>query len=66
MREMYIILGWIGWIWLAIVMVLLPAGLWVQHLRRRRHGVRAMATTTMATTTGTVGVEVNGNNEKQS
>ncbi len=55
MREMYIILGWIGWIWLAIVMILLPAGLWVQHLRRRRQSM-----------TGARGVEVNGKNEKQS
>jgi hypothetical protein len=38
MREMYIILGWVGWIWLGIVMILLPAGLWIQHLRRRRNG----------------------------
>jgi hypothetical protein len=50
---MYIILGWIGWIWLAIVMILLPAGLWVQRLRRQQ-------------TTGSRGVEVNGKNEKQS
>jgi heme exporter protein D len=49
---MYIILGWVGWIWLAIVMILLPAGLWIQHLRRRRNGVR--------------GFEVTGKNEKQS
>jgi hypothetical protein len=35
---MYIILGWVGWIWLGIVMILLPAGLWVQHLRRRNRG----------------------------
>jgi hypothetical protein len=55
---MYVILGWVGWIWLAIVAVLLPLGLWMQNLRRRRHGERA--------TSGTVGVEVNGNNEKQS
>jgi hypothetical protein len=33
---MYIILGWVGWIWLGIVMILLPAGLWIQHLRRRK------------------------------
>ena len=52
MREMYIILGWVGWIWLGIVMILLPAGLWIQHLRRRRKGVR--------------GFEVTGKNEKQS
>ena len=49
---MYIILGWVGWIWLGIVMILLPAGLWVQHLRRRRNGAR--------------GFEVTGKNEKQS
>ena len=57
MRETYIILGWIGWIWLAIVMILLPAGLWVQHLRQRRGAQEA---------SGARGVEVNGKNEKQS
>jgi hypothetical protein len=36
MREMYIILGWVGWIWLGIVVILLPMGLWIQHLRRRK------------------------------
>lgn len=53
---MYIILGWVGWIWLAIVMVVLPLALWIQRLRRRRHQQQG----------GVSGVEVNGNNEKQS
>jgi hypothetical protein len=33
---MYIILGWVGWIWLPVMMTLLGVGLGVQHLRRRR------------------------------
>jgi heme exporter protein D len=52
---MYIILGWIGWIWLAVVMVLLAVGLWVQHLRRRKEALRALR-----------GFEVTSKNEKQS
>ena len=52
---MYIILGWIGWIWLAVVMVVLPLALWIQHLLRKRQQQG-----------GASGVEVNGNNEKQS
>jgi heme exporter protein D len=58
MREMYIILGWVGWIWLAIVMVVLPLALWIQHLRRRRQFDQQHQ--------GASGVEVNGKNEKQS
>jgi heme exporter protein D len=54
---MYIILGWVGWIWLAIVMVVLPLALWIQHLRRRRQ---------LDQQQGVSGVEVNGKNEKQS
>ena len=55
---MYIILGWVGWIWLAIVMVVLPLALWIQHLRRRRQFDQQHQ--------GASGVEVNGKNEKQS
>jgi hypothetical protein len=51
MREIYIILGWVGWIWLGISMVLLALGMWVQHTRQRK-GMR--------------GVEINGKNTKQS
>ena len=54
---MYIILGWVGWIWLAIVMVVLPLALWIQHLQRRRRQQKRE---------GASGVEVNGKNEKQS
>ena len=53
---MYIILGGVGWIWLAIVMVVLPLALWIQNLRRRRQQQHE----------GVSGVEVNGKNEKQS
>lgn len=55
MKEMYIILGWIGWIWLAVAMVLAAVGLWVQHLRRRREAIKALR-----------GFEVTANDEKQS
>jgi heme exporter protein D len=55
---MYIILGWVGWIWLAIVMVVLPLALWIQHVRRRRQLDQQHD--------GASGVEVNGKNEKQS
>jgi hypothetical protein len=51
MREIYIILGKIGWIWLVVAMFLIAVGLWIQH-RRRRNGVR--------------GVEFDGKNTKQS
>jgi hypothetical protein len=51
MREIYIILGWVGWIWLAVAMVLMSMGLLIQRVRRR-NGVR--------------GVEFNGKNKKQS
>jgi hypothetical protein len=54
---MYIILGWVGWIWLGIVMILLPASLWVQHLRRRNAGGRGSVR---------ADYEVTGKNEKQS
>ena len=57
---MYIILGWVGWIWLAVVMVVLPLALWIQHLRRRWQQERQQHLG------ATSGVEVNGNNEKQS
>ena len=50
MREIYIILGKIGWTWLVVAMFLIAVGLWLQ--RRRRNGVR--------------GVESNGKNTKQS
>jgi hypothetical protein len=52
MREMYIILGWVGWIWLPVMMTLLGVGLLVQHERRRRAARR--------------GFEVTTNDEKQS
>jgi len=44
MREIYIILGWVGWIWLGIVMILLPVALWAQawlgkRRRRRQDGL---------------------------
>jgi hypothetical protein len=51
MREIYIILGWIGWVWLVVSMLLIGAGLMVQRARRR-NGVR--------------GVEFDGKNTKQS
>ena len=51
MREIYIILGWIGWVWLVVAMSLIAAGLMVQRLRRR-NGVRE--------------VEFDGKNTKQS
>jgi hypothetical protein len=57
---MYIILGWVGWIWLAIVMVALPLALWIQHLRWRTRQQRHQQEQ------GVSGVEVNGKNEKQS
>jgi len=56
---MYIILGWVGWIWLAVVMVVLPLALWIQHLRRRRQLQPPQHQDVS-------GVEVNGKNEKQS
>ena len=52
MRELYIILGRIGWVWLAVWLVLVVVGLIVQHNRRRRNGVR--------------GFEVTASDEKQS
>ena len=52
MREMYVILGWVGWIWLPVMMATLGVALAVQHLRRQR-AVRR-------------GFEVTTNDEKQS
>ena len=52
LRELYIILGRIGWVWLGIWLVLVVVGLLVQHHRRRRNGVR--------------GFEVTASDEKQS
>lgn len=40
MTEMYKILGWIGWIWLAVFVPLLVGGLLVQRARRRRESAR--------------------------
>ena len=45
MRELYIILGWVGWIWLAVWLVLVVVGLVVQRHRRRRNGVRGFEVT---------------------
>ena len=40
MKEMYIILGWIGWIWLVVAMTLIGLGLLIQHRRRRKEQLR--------------------------
>jgi hypothetical protein len=47
LRELYVILGKVGWIWLGVWLVLLAAGLLVQRWRRRRqrNGVRAFEVT---------------------
>jgi heme exporter protein D len=52
MREMYVILGWVGWIWLPVMMTALGVALWVQHVRRQKAALR--------------GFEVTTNDEKQS
>jgi cytochrome c biogenesis factor len=40
LHEIYVILGWVGWIWLGVWLVLLAAGLLVQHWNRRRRRAR--------------------------
>ncbi len=45
MREIYVILGWVGWIWLGVWLILLAVGLLVQRYRRRRKGVREFEVT---------------------
>ena len=45
MRELYVILGKVGWIWLGVWLVLVAVGLLVQHYRRRRNGVRGFEVT---------------------
>jgi hypothetical protein len=53
LRELYIILGRLGWAWLGVWLVLVAIGMLVQHMRRRRrNGVREF--------------EVTVSNEKQS
>lgn len=51
MTEMYIILGWAGWIWLVVVVILLSIAFEARRKRSADEGRR--------------GFEVIGNNEKQ-
>ena len=45
MREIYVILGWVGWIWLGVWLGLVGLGLLVQYSRRGRDGVRGFEVT---------------------
>jgi hypothetical protein len=38
MREMYIILGYAGWIWFGAVLILLLLGFVIKGRRRQSHG----------------------------
>ena len=39
MRDMFVVLGWIGWLWLGLFALLLTAGLLVQRRQQRRRTV---------------------------
>jgi cytochrome c biogenesis factor len=40
LHEIYVILGWVGWIWLGVWLLLLATGLLVQNWNRRRRRAR--------------------------
>jgi thiosulfate reductase cytochrome b subunit len=45
LHELYVILGEVGWIWLGVWLVLVAVGMFVQHWRQRRNGVRGFEVT---------------------
>jgi thiosulfate reductase cytochrome b subunit len=58
LRELYVILGRLGWAWLGVWLVLVAVGLLVQHYRRRRR--------VSPQRNGVRGFEVTVSDEKQS